>query len=372
MNKIRQVLWNVISSGLPNSSDIEVLRKIVMLNLLALFGGIFLFLFILVAYAEKDILLTAIDSMVLVFLIILFVYLRKTGDYIRAGVLGTTAIGLFFTFQIAYGGIKQTVIIWSLTYPLIVIFLLGLKRGVRMSLLLLALSIAIFILGKNVSWLSVYQTDVIIRFIAVYLLIFFFSFSMEKVRDHVHNQLEASKSELQNALAEVQEGAEALKTLSLKDDLTSLFNRRGFFTLAEQGLKTAQRMGTEMMLIFGDLDNLKRINDTLGHSEGDQALVDLSQMLKETFRESDIIARIGGDEFVILAMNNFKLSANKLINRFEQGLNDHPLQTKRLHRLSMSFGTACFNPQNPCSTDVLLAQADKMMYENKQKRVDRV
>jgi len=169
-------------------------------------------------------------------------------------------------------------------------------------------------------------------------------------------------------ITERKEAEEALKTLSLKDDLTGLFNRRGFFTVAEQGLKTAQRIGTEMMLIFGDLDNLKGINDTFGHREGDQALVDTSQILKETFRESDIIARMGGDEFVILAINSFETSAEKLINRFEQVLNDHPLQTKRPYTLSLSLGLACFDPQNPCSIDVLLAQADKIMYENKQKK----
>ncbi len=131
---------------------------------------------------------------------------------------------------------------------------------------------------------------------------------------------------------------EALKTLSLRDDLTGLYNRRGFFALAEQGLKTAQRMGTEILLVFGDLDNLKGINDTFGHKEGDQALVDISQILKETFRESDIIARLGGDEFVILATNSAETSAEKLINRFEQGLNDHSLQTKPSYKLAMSFG----------------------------------
>lgn len=159
---------------------------------------------------------------------------------------------------------------------------------------------------------------------------------------------------------------EALKTLSLKDDLTGLYNRRGFFTLAEQGLKTAQRMGTELLLIYGDLDNLKKTNDTLGHKEGDRALVDISQILKETFRESDIIARIGGDEFVILALNSLETSAEKLINRFDQVLNDHHLQTKRSYKLSMSLGMACFDPQNPCSIEVLLAEADKLMYANKQ------
>ncbi|MBE3085164.1 MAG: PAS domain S-box protein [Bacteroidetes bacterium] len=166
---------------------------------------------------------------------------------------------------------------------------------------------------------------------------------------------------------ERKQAEEALKTLSLKDDLTGLFNRRGFFTVAEQGLKTAQRMGTEMLLIFGDLDNLKGINDTFGHTEGDQALVDTSQILKETFREADIVARIGGDEFVILAMNSYETSTERLINRFEKVLNDHPLQTKRPYTLSLSLGIAYFDPQNPCSIDVLLAQADKIMYENKQK-----
>lgn len=255
-----------------------------------------------------------------------------------------------------------------------------------MSLLLLGLEIAIFFLGKEVSWLSVYQTDFIVRHIAVYLIILFFSFTMEKVRYKIYGQMETSNLELQKALAKVQEGTsalaesnrellveiterkqaeEALKTLSFIDDLTGLYNRRGFFILAEQGLKAAQRMGTEMLLIFGDLDNLKGINDTFGHKEGDQALVDTSQILRETFRESDIIARIGGDEFVILAMNSFGTSAEKLTQRLKKVLKDNHLQTKPAYTLSLSLGIAFFDPRNPCSIDALLAHADKLMYDNK-------
>ena len=161
---------------------------------------------------------------------------------------------------------------------------------------------------------------------------------------------------------------ETLKTLSFKDELTGLYNRRGFFALAEQGLKTAQRMGIEMMLIFGDLDNMKKINDTFGHKEGDQALVDTSLSLRETFRESDIIARFGGDEFVILAMNRLETSAEKLISRLEKVLKEYHLQTKRSYTLSLSLGISYFDPKNPCSIDILLAQADKLMYENKLKK----
>jgi diguanylate cyclase (GGDEF)-like protein/PAS domain S-box-containing protein len=165
---------------------------------------------------------------------------------------------------------------------------------------------------------------------------------------------------------------EALKALSFKDDLTGLYNRRGFFALAEQGLKGAQRNGTELVLIYGDLDNLKEINDTLGHQEGDQVLIDISHILKETFRESDIIARMGGDEFVMLAMNCYEISAERLITRLEKALSNYNFQRKRPYTLSMSLGIACFNPKKSCSIEALLTQADKLMFENKQKRKQRV
>ena len=161
---------------------------------------------------------------------------------------------------------------------------------------------------------------------------------------------------------------EAIRTLSFKDDLTGLYNRRGFFAMAEQGLKTAQRNGTEGVLLFGDLDNLKEINDNFGHQEGDMVLIDISGLLKETFRESDIIARVGGDEFVILAMNCNENSAEKLTARFEKSLTNYNFLGKRPYALSMSLGIAHYNPQKSCSLEALLTRADKMMYDNKQKR----
>ena len=233
MNKIRPMLWNVITSGLPSSGDIEVLRKVVLQNLMFLLAAPCLILFIFIAYAKGEILLVAIDSTVVAFLIVLFVDLRKTGNYGRTGALGTTAAGLLFTFQIAHGGMGQTVLIWSLIYPLVALFLLGLKRGGQMSLLLLGLAIAIFILGKEVSWLAVYPTDLIIRYLAVYILIFFFSFAMEKVHSQVRGQMETSNLELQKALAKVQEGASALAEANRELRVEITERKR-----AEEALKT--------------------------------------------------------------------------------------------------------------------------------------
>lgn len=105
---------------------------------------------------------------------------------------------------------------------------------------------------------------------------------------------------------------EELYALSFRDELTGLYNRRGFITLARQQLKIASRMNKGMLLLFADFDELKRINDIFGHKAGDRALLGVSDILKGIFRESDIIARIGGDEFVVLAVETEDVNAAKL------------------------------------------------------------
>lgn len=158
---------------------------------------------------------------------------------------------------------------------------------------------------------------------------------------------------------------EELRALSLVDELTGLYNRRGFLTLARLQLKLADRLKRRMFMFFTDVDGLKEINDTLGHPEGDQALIDTANILKKTFRESDVIARIGGDEFVVLIMETSDESAEKLTKRFKENLKTHDSKGGRSYKLSISLGTAHFDPKNPCSVEELMARADKSMYEQK-------
>ena len=94
---------------------------------------------------------------------------------------------------------------------------------------------------------------------------------------------------------------EDLRALSLVDELTGLYNRRGFLTLARHQQKISARTGKEMLLAYADVDGLKRINDTFGHDAGDAVLVEIGKILKESFRSSDLTARMGGDEFAVLA-----------------------------------------------------------------------
>lgn len=157
--------------------------------------------------------------------------------------------------------------------------------------------------------------------------------------------------------------AELMESLSLVDELTQLKNRRGFFELAEQALRVAKREHYAMGLFFVDLNGLKKINDTLGHLAGDQALRDTAMVLQQTFRDSDIIARIGGDEFVALAHVHKDTSA--LRSRLREHLGEVNARNANPYVLNVSIGTTIVNIATDHDIQELIARADAAMYEEK-------
>jgi diguanylate cyclase (GGDEF)-like protein/PAS domain S-box-containing protein len=161
---------------------------------------------------------------------------------------------------------------------------------------------------------------------------------------------------------------EQIRAISITDQLTGLLNRRGFLTLAEQHLKLSSRTKMGMLLFFADLDGMKWINDTLGHEEGDRALTDVAVILKETFRSSDIIARIGGDEFAILTIDTTGISPEIIMTRLQQQVDKHNNKRGRCYKISISVGTAYHDPDDPCSLDELMSHADKLMYDQKRSK----
>ena len=161
----------------------------------------------------------------------------------------------------------------------------------------------------------------------------------------------------------LQRNAQLLKSLSLVDDLTELKNRRGFFELARQSLLIAKREQHSMGLFFIDLNELKQINDRLGHQAGDQALRDTAVVLRQTFRESDVLARIGGDEFVALA--HITGDMNSLRTRLREHLVEFNATQLRPYRLDVSIGTVPVNVLRDDDLESLIARADASMYEEK-------
>lgn len=157
--------------------------------------------------------------------------------------------------------------------------------------------------------------------------------------------------------------SEQFAHIATHDPLTGVPNRRGFLTLAEQQLKIADRAKTGMLLLYANFDGLERINDTLGYLEGDRTLIEMANVLKDTFRESDIVARIGGGEFVVLAIGTDGSNPRILTTRLQERLEARNARGDGGYRLSLSVGTSRYDPATPCSVDKLLARADESMCE---------
>jgi diguanylate cyclase (GGDEF)-like protein/PAS domain S-box-containing protein len=158
-----------------------------------------------------------------------------------------------------------------------------------------------------------------------------------------------------------------LREAAVKDDLTGLLNRRGFFSIAEKQCEIANRQTMNLYFLYVDVDGLKEINDRHGHEEGDVALVDTSNILQQTFRASDIIARIGGDEYVVMAMETPGSNIEMLISRLQKNVETLNSRSNKPYKLSLSMGLTHFNPGNTCSVSELLSRADKQMYKQKKR-----
>lgn len=172
-------------------------------------------------------------------------------------------------------------------------------------------------------------------------------------------------STISKNITEFKSMQDKLRMLSITDDLTGLYNRRGFFSLAEHQLKVAARMRKGLFLFYADIDGLKQVNDKFGHLEGDQFIVRTADILKDSFRDSDIIARIGGDEFVIFPVEAEEGNPEVILTRLKDKIDRTNEEITQKYPISLSIGKAYYDPAMPCSIEELLNWADMSMYEHK-------
>lgn len=161
-----------------------------------------------------------------------------------------------------------------------------------------------------------------------------------------------------------------LESSALSDDLTNLFNRKGFFFAAEQLLKTAKRDNSTVSVSYFDIDNLKPINDEFGHQVGDEIILRFADYLKTTFREVDVIARFGGDEFVVMCQAVNSDALNIMLERLQCLVSSQ----NSIPKLSYSYGFSSV-PASAINEQIvaeMIKLADDEMYRNKgQKKQDR-
>jgi diguanylate cyclase (GGDEF)-like protein/PAS domain S-box-containing protein len=161
---------------------------------------------------------------------------------------------------------------------------------------------------------------------------------------------------------------DALRALALIDELTGLYNRRGFMTLAERQLTLVRRKHQCLVLVAADLDGLKEINDRYGHQEGDRAIIAAAGVLRQTYREADIVARLGGDEFTVFPIEAAASSVPLLIDRLHGNIRAWNERYRAPFTLSMSTGSAVIEGELTKGLLQLLAEADAQLYKQKRER----
>jgi two-component system cell cycle response regulator len=159
-----------------------------------------------------------------------------------------------------------------------------------------------------------------------------------------------------------------VKHLSLKDELTGFYNRRGFFTVGEQQLKIAERMEKSLLVLYIDVDGLKQCNDTWGHNKGDALLRRVARVLNRTFRESDVIGRLGGDEFAVLSLDASKESSEAVLARLHRNLGLENQIADESCDVSVSIGMSMSVPLQGTWLGDLVKQADEKMYAEKRRK----
>ena len=184
----------------------------------------------------------------------------------------------------------------------------------------------------------------------------------QKPRTLSDEDLEAIKD-----LASTAERELAAIQLATLDELTNIPNRRGFMMVGQHSLNLCVRQKIPASLVYLDLDNFKPVNDTFGHAEGDNVLTTFASQISALCRDSDLYARMGGDEFVILFINTTNDAAEDIIVRLQQSLNEYNQKANREYDIEFSFGIVDIDPDKHDSIEVLLEEGDSLMYEYKKK-----
>ncbi len=169
-----------------------------------------------------------------------------------------------------------------------------------------------------------------------------------------------------NVHLKLKQALEKLADLSIKDEMTGVYNRRHAYEIINNHISKARRVNENFVLCFIDIDNLKKINDRFGHSEGDSLIITVSDSLKEMIRSYDYLFRMGGDEFLILFPNSKLQESQLLLERLREKLHNQSIKDTPI---DFSFGFSCFQYHDEeVSAHELITKADTQMYEEKDKK----
>ena len=352
-----KTLLDVQSRRLSRCFIDEQQRKIVLAQLYSVVAMVFLLLYFIDALATgntRHVLILAIFILLNTANYLWLSYTRRAdqANLVIITLMGSMCLYLFYT-----GGIAGTGWLWTFVFIPVAVFMGGLKRGSLSVILLLVVILLMIPYVQFGAYHGVYSTAFIKRFVGVYIALFLLMILNEYFREGSHSHLVTANLRLD--------------TLFRTDNLTGLYNRHHIMEQLAYEILRLHRKHTPFSVILFDIDHFKQINDRYGHACGDYVLKCLSQISKEALRKMDIIARIGGEEFLILLPDTHLHGAALVAERLRKEIEMYQFLYEDVNfQVTISLGVTEAVRGNLLEN--LLQVVDDNLYKGKQRGRNRI
>jgi diguanylate cyclase (GGDEF)-like protein len=333
--------------------DSELLRKKYIFRSISLLGIIFTLALGLLAYVDGNYKLTLILAGATFIIIVNYALMVKNIiSYKLASDFIVYPLLLLMIYLVASGGIDNLGGLWIYSLPMIVLFLHGYKKGIIVLVLFLLMLVALLFIPDNGFLHTSYMIEYKIRLTLIFILVSL----LTSAYAHSAQELFKKMTELTEELSEIAE----------EDQLTQLRNRRGVYHQLERIYAQAKRDRTDLGLIMCDIDHFKEVNDIYGHDAGDKVLIAVAELIKHTIRVSDLPARWGGEEFLIVLPNANKKEAYAVAEKIRKNILDLIVKHEDVNiDITMSLGVA--DIKRTKNVEELVKLADNYLYEAKRK-----
>lgn len=339
-----------------HKKDVEHKHEVWLVTIFISVGIFYLVALSILAFCEGNNTLGGYDLGLAVFLATLLFYLQKTRKVRQVTYLGLTIFLLFLLMLFSTGAANQQAFVWYYTYPLVALFLLGLRGGSVFSLLLISITAVIGFTGEYISFYKPYPSGFLLRLLASYLALFCLSFFYERLRQINHQKLNIA--------------LEKLNKIAIRDGLTGLYNRRYLDELCPLLLREFYMKKDAAFFMMIDLDYFKNYNDTYGHQAGDEVLIYFANLLQGLAkRGGDRVFRYGGEEFSVLLLPSNKKRSREFAEMILDKLKEDNLENKGspFGRLTVSIGIGISPNSDKANWPKLLKSADEALYMAKEK-----
>lgn len=357
MIKIRQFIVFILNNGILDKTDLESSRKIHLLNMFCLIGVIFIFPISILTFRLQNYLLFTLDLLVIAFFVSSFFYLRKTSRFDTASHIFIHSLFVLMLYLVYSGGVENTGPVWIFIFPVTAIFLYDLKRGLNYTLVFTGLVLVIFSLPDHSFNATVYPMEFKIRIFVSYMTIVIITAVYEYSR--------------QETFLRMKELSRQLDIMAKHDALTGLLNRRGIYDRLEYEHTRMTRNKNSFSILLGDIDFFKTINDQYGHATGDHALKRLAKLFEEQTRSQDLVARWGGEEFLILLPDTNIKGAYTLGEKIRRAIENLTVEySQKQVKFTMSFGVAEMAHDRPYEEGITMA--DRQLFKAKRQGRNKV